>query len=139
MTCGMVTHVDPRDERGLVGKSLVITMVLIAVIGVGVIEGASILFTRLSLQNTADQVASDTSLDYDNNHSASGAQQVALQSLQEHDEAAHLVSIQFDVPKAGDVTVKIKKKATTFIVQHVSFLRKLGVAKATATSGPSSG
>ena len=139
MTAARGPRVDPRDERGLVGRSLVITMILIAVIGVGVIEGGSILFTHLSLQNTADQVASDASVDYVNNQSAAGAQQVAMQSLKEHDDNAHLVNIQFDVPKAGDVTVKIKKKATTFIVQHVSFLRKFGVVKATATSGPSSG
>jgi Flp pilus assembly protein TadG len=139
MTAVKGPRVDARDEHGLVGKSVVITMILIAVIGVGVIEGASILFTRLSLQNTADQVAADASLDYNSNHSSAGAQQVALQSLKEHDEDAHLVNIQFDVPKAGDVTVKIKKKATTFIVQHVSFLKKLAVAKVTATSGPSSG
>ena len=132
------------DERGLVGRSIVILMLLIVVIGVFVIDGASILFTKLSLQNTADQVASDAAADYNRNHSKDGATQVAVQSLDDHDAGAKFAggtgkAIRFDFPNAGEVTITLKKRATTLVVQRVGFLEDLAIEKATSTSGSNLG
>jgi hypothetical protein len=124
------------DERGSVGRLIIGTVVLIFVVGLAVVETGSIIFTHLSLENTASDVAADAAVDINASHSANAACNTALQSTHTHDKDAKLVSCSAD-PKTGEVKVKLRKVATTLIVKHVGFLRKLGVVKATADTGPS--
>jgi Flp pilus assembly protein TadG len=121
-------------EAGLVGKSLIILLVLVLTIGLAAVEGGSILFTQLKLQDAADAAASAASGQYQSTHSLDSARQAALEAIQEQDEGAHLVKIVVDTK--GDVTLVLKTKASTLIVQRVGFLKKLAVVKATSTSGP---
>jgi hypothetical protein len=124
-----------RDERGLVGKAIVILLVVILVIGVAVIEAGSIIFTKLSLENTASSVVADGARDLASSHSEKAACLAAEQSLEEHDSKAELKQCTAN-PNTGQIFVKLRKVASTLIVQRVGFLRKLGVVKATAETGP---
>jgi archaellin len=126
-----------HDERGLVGKSLVVLMLLVALVGVAAVEAGSIIFTTLSLQSTADQVAADAARTYNTSHSFQAAELAAKQSLQQHDPDAKLVhqGITID-PRTGDVTVKLKKKASTLIVSRIDALKHFAVVTATSTAGP---
>jgi len=124
-----------NDERGLVGKMIVVTLILIVVIGLAVVEAGSIVFTKLSLENTASAVAADGARDLGTSHSQAGACQAAAESLKERDGDAVLVTCQAD-PSTGQIFIKLRKTASTLIVRRVGFLRKLGVVKATAETGP---
>lgn len=124
------------DERGSVGRVIVTMLVLIVVFGLAVVEAGSIIFTKLSLENTASDVAADAVLVLNGSHNPQQACAEAETSTQSHDADARLVSCIAD-PKLGEVKVKLRKVATTIIIRHVSFLRKLGVVKSTADTGPS--
>jgi len=121
-------------ESGLVGRSVIILLVVAVGLGLAAVEGGSILFTQLKLQDAADAAASAASSEYGSSHRVDAARQAALGTIQEQDEGAHLVKLVIDT--AGDVTLVLKQKASTLIVQRVGFLKKLAVVKATSTSGP---
>jgi hypothetical protein len=123
------------DERGLVGRLIITTVILIAVVGLAVVETGSIIFAKLSLENTASAVANDAQIAFSGSHNAKSAEQAALESLQQHDSDAHLVEFSAN-PQTGVVTVEVKKVAPTLIVQRVKFLKKLGIVTASASSGP---
>ena len=124
-----------RSEAGLVGRSTVILLVLVAIFGVFAVEGGSILFTRLSLQDTADAVANQAAGSYYNTNSFQSAEQAAEDSLVEHDPTAKIVGFQVD-PSTGNVTVILRKAAATILVKRVGFLKKLGVIRVSSTAGP---
>jgi hypothetical protein len=109
-------------------------LVLIVIFGIAAVEAGSIIFTSLSLENTASDVAADALLELNGSHDPQAACAEAETSTKSHDSDARLVSCIAD-PKLGEVKVKLRKVATTIIVRHISFLRKLGVVKATADAG----
>jgi uncharacterized membrane protein len=124
-----------QGETGLVGRSTVYLMVIILILGVGAVEGGSILFTRLSLQDTADAVANAGAGSYFNSSNFQQAEDASQQSLIEHDPTAKLVGFQVD-PTTGDVTVTLKKVASTMLVKRFDFSKKLGVIRVSSTAGP---
>ncbi len=127
-------RLDPSGELGLVGKSVIILLAVAILLGLAAVEGGSILFTQLKLQDAADAAASAASSQYGSSHQVADAKAAALEAIQENDEGAHLVKIVIDTK--GDVTVVLKKKAATIVVQRIGFLKKLAIVKATSTTGP---
>jgi Flp pilus assembly protein TadG len=127
-------RLDPSGELGLVGKGAVILLALAVLLGLAAVEGGSILFTQLKLQDAADAAASAASSAYGSSRQLDAAKAAALGAIQENDEGAHLVKIVIDTK--GDVTVELKKKAATILVQRIGFLKKLAIVKATSTTGP---
>lgn len=123
------------DERGLVGKAVVILLIVILVIGVMAVEAGSIIFTKLSLENTADAAAADGERDFASSHNVAEACAAAKASALDHDKDVHFVACTAD-PNSGVISIKIRKTAPTLIVRRIGFLRKLGVVKATAQTGP---
>ena len=124
-----------HDETGLVGRSTVVLMVLVLIFGLAAVEGGSILFTRLSLQDTADAVANAGAGNYYNTKNFQQAQDASEESLLEHDASAKLVGFQVD-PSSGNVTVTLKKVASTMLIQRFHFSRKLAVIRVSSTAGP---
>jgi uncharacterized membrane protein len=124
-----------HDETGLVGRSTVVLMVLVLIFGLAAVEGGSILFTRLSLQDTADAVANAGAGSWFNANSFRQAEEASQQSLLEHDPTAKLVGFQVD-PASGNVTVTLKKVASTMLVHRFDVTKKLGVIRVSSTAGP---
>ena len=124
-----------QDERGLVGKALVILFVVIIIIGLMAVEAGSIIFTKLSVDNTADSAAAEGERALASSHSATEACAAAKASALESDKEIHFVACTA-VPQTGEITIKIRKTAPTLIVRRIGFLRKLGVVKATSSSNP---
>jgi Flp pilus assembly protein TadG len=127
-------RLDPSGEVGLVGRSLIILIAVIVVVGLAAVEGGSILFTELKLQDAADAAASAASGAYGSTHRLELAKEAAISAIQENDDGAHLVKLVADTQ--GNVTVTLKKKAVTMVVQRIGFLKHLAIVKATSTSGP---
>lgn len=124
-----------RDERGLVGKMVVGLLLGIIFLGLVAVETGSIVFAKLSLENTVSSAAADGERDLASSHDANSACRTAAASVHEHDDSAFFVKCVAD-PKTNQIFVKIRKVAPTLIVQRVGFLRKLGIVKATAETGP---
>jgi Flp pilus assembly protein TadG len=124
-----------RDERGLVGKAVVMLLVVILLLGVVAVEAGSIIFTKLALQNTASTVAADGARELASSHDQTDACNAVLESLKEHDSDAELKECTANTT-TDVIFIKLRKVAPTLIVRRVSFLRKLGVVKATEQTGP---
>jgi Flp pilus assembly protein TadG len=124
-----------QDERGLVGKALVILMLVVLFLGIVVVETGSIVFTKLSLENTAEAAAADGARDLATSHNRNSACEAAAISVVEHDKNAVLKNCDANLT-TGTVFIRLRKDASTLIVQHIGFLEKLAIVKATAETGP---
>jgi hypothetical protein len=125
-----------REERGLVGRAAVVLFVVVIVFGLLIVEGGSIVFARLQMSDLASASAVEGASVYGRTSSVEAAREAAKAFAQDRDEDARIT--RFVVGPDGAVTVTVRKKARTFIVQHVGFLEDLSVARATETAGPSS-
>lgn len=134
MKVNRLRRIDPSSEAGLANRSLVILLVVVVVVGLAAVEGGSILFSQLKLQDAADAAASAASSAYGGTHTTEAAKAAALDAIQQNNDGAHLVKLMIDTK--GDVTVVLKKKAVTILLYRVGFLEKLAIVKATSTSGP---
>ena len=114
---------DLRDERGLIGFSLVRWIIVIVLLGVVVIEGGSIIFTTLGLQNAADGAAFDAARTWEETRDLRAATDAARRTLdnREQDEA-RLVSIDADNLEPYEVRITVRKRAATLIVHRIGFL-----------------
>jgi len=134
MNLAVRTH---REQAGLVGKIILIWLVLAAVIAVGAIDTASIAFTKFRVSTLASNAASAAAnawRDTNNEQRACGA---ARQNLASEDGDAVVVRNGCVVnEQTGEVTVTVRKDATTIAAQRLSWTKKLAAPEATATSGP---
>ena len=69
------------DERGLVGKSLVVSMVLVLLVGLALVEGGSILFAKLQVQDLAQATAVEGAATLRNTNSAAVAVPEVLETV----------------------------------------------------------
>lgn len=97
-------------------------------------EGGSILFTRLQVQDIAEAAAFEAASSFRRTHSAETAREAALSIIGDRDEEAKLT--RFELSSEGRVTLTIRKRASTFLVQRIGFLSGLAVARATETAEP---
>jgi hypothetical protein len=121
-----------REERGLVGRATVVLFVVVIVFGLLIVEGGSIVFARLQMSDLASASAVEGASVYRRTSSVEAAREAAKAFAQDRDEEARIT--RFVVGPDGAVTVTVRKKARTFVVQHVGFLEDFAVAKATETA-----
>ena len=126
-----------RDERGLVGRAVVTLMVVVLVAGLLVVETASIVFTYISLSGAADDAAVAAATNYESSQNQVEACNAGAQALEQRDADARFLKRRCRINRDGTVTVTVRKKASTLLVQRVGFLDQLGVVFQTATAAPS--
>ena len=113
------------------GRSTVFLMVLVILFGVCAVEGGSILFTRLSLQDTADAAANQSAGTYFNSNNFQQAEQTAKDAVAEQDPTAKLVGFQVN-PNDRTVTVILRKTATTLLARDPDLSATPELARAVA-------
>ena len=123
-----------RDERGLVGRSAVVLLILIVLGGLAAVDGTAVLFANLQASDAADAAAAAGATAYGNTHDIRAAKDAAVSAAREQDPKVRIT--RFSVGAGGIVTVTARKTASTVIVRHVSFLRHFGVVHDTSSSGP---
>jgi hypothetical protein len=124
-----------RDERGLVGKSIIIMLVFVVIAGIATVDTLSVLFTRLSVNDVATTVALEAARAYQRSDNQRDAQTAAVEALRD-DPSVDLVG-EVTVDRAtGDVTVTVRKKASTLVAGKISFLKKYAIVRVTVTQGP---
>ncbi len=113
-----------REERGLVGVSLIRWTIILILIGVVVIEGASILFTAIGLQTAADGAVAEAAGTWRRSRDLEAARSAALRVLDESEQdEARLVSIDADDTEPFEVRITVRKQASTLIVHRIGFLK----------------
>ena len=123
-----------RDDRGLVGKMLLVWLLLLAVLVVGAIDAGSILLTR----TRADDLAKDASVSAAEALRQSGdeeqAKLAALDTIADADEPVRLKRIGVG---RREVTVVLVVHADTLVVGRIPFLDDLArVTVSGSTAAP---
>lgn len=119
------------DRSGLVGKFVVGWLLIVAVLGVGAVDGASIAFTTFRLSDIAISAASSAASNYRANGDAALACESAAHAVEVQDVDVAFVRCRFD--REGAVTVTLRKRAATFVVDRLDVLKKYGRVTRTET------
>lgn len=105
------------DDRGLVGKIILVWLVLMAVVALVAIDGGSILLARSRAEDLADDAAASASDAFRASGDEEAAKLAALDTIADADEPVRLKSI--DV-RDRTVTVVIATRPDTLIVGRIA-------------------
>jgi Flp pilus assembly protein TadG len=120
------------DERGLIGKILLIWLVILGLVIVALIDGGSIVLTRLRTNDLARDAAFAAEERFSETGRRRQAVRAALATIAETDGDARLVELE--VSGRGDVTVVVSDRAGTVLVGRLGFFEDLTTATASDTA-----
>ncbi|MEX0743230.1 MAG: hypothetical protein WD248_02620 [Actinomycetota bacterium] len=120
------------DERGLIGKIILIWLVILGLVVVALIDGGSIVLARLRTNDLARDAAFAAEERFSETGKRRQAVRAALATIAETDEDAHLVELE--VSDRGDVTVVVTDRAGTLLVGRLGILEDLTTATASDTA-----
>ena len=112
-----------RDDRGLVGKILLVWLLLLVVLVVGAIDAGSILLARSRAADLAEDASVSAAAAFAQSGDEEQAKLAALDTIADADEPVRLKSI--DVGRR-EVTVVLVVHADTLVVGRIPFLDNLG-------------
>ena len=123
------------DERGLIGKILVLWIVLGVLLLVAGIDTAQVLLTRFHVADAAQAAAFDAASTLRSSRGDRDASyQAALQAVHDVDADVKLTDFVID-GQTGQVTVTVTGKASTLLAARIGFTKHLTKVKTTETSG----
>ena len=123
------------DERGLIGKILVLWIVLGVLLLDAGIDTAQVLLTRFHVADAAQAAAFDAAATLRSSRGDRDASyQAALQAVHDVDADVKLTDFVID-GQTGQVTVTVTGKASTLLAARIGFTKHLTKAKTTETSG----
>jgi hypothetical protein len=126
-----------RDERGFVGRLMVVWLVLLAVVVVTGIDAVSIALTTIKTSSAADKAAVRAAAEFKVEDSLREAFDAATEQLREDMPDAKLDPENFEIdPSTGRITLTVTAKATTLIAKRVSFLKHLTKVSETSSARP---
>lgn len=127
-----MTRLD--EERGLVGKLLVIWLVVLALIGVALWDAGSVAIAYLRTANLAQDAARAGVERFEETEERRQAARAVIAAVAAADEDARLERIE--VSRRGDVTIVLTDRAATLIAGRVGFLEDLTTVTSTTTASP---
>ena len=122
------------DERGIVVSFLVKVILGLVVAGTILIEGGSIMFTKLRVQDVAESAATAGAHQMVRSPDCSLAGEVATIAAHDKDPRARVRSYQ--CLRDGRFTVVVTKRAETLYVHLLGFMDDLTLARSEATAQP---
>ena len=128
------------DERGMIGKLLVVWLLLLVLIGVAVIDGTSIVMARFQLSDAATRAATEAAASLNRGGSATEACEIAADSLDENDPDARRPRRTWCEVDTSDrlVTIRLRKDAGTLLAGRLSFTEELASVSVEESAGRSS-
>jgi uncharacterized membrane protein len=126
-----------REQSGMVGKIIVVWLLFVAVLGIFAIDTASVLFTKFRLSDAAGTAASTAVSTYQNERDVTAACGAAELSVHQADPDATMAKGWCKVDTSGDVTITLRKTATSIIAGRFSFTRDLTKVVQRETASPS--
>lgn len=128
-----------REETGVVGKIIVVWLVVVALVGVAVIDAGSIAFTKFGLADVASTAATQAANAYQGDRDVAAACRAAATSIVDSDPSAKLAKKGCVVnEQTGAVTITVRKQAKTILADRLGFTKRLAKVTATETNGPTS-
>jgi len=112
-----------RDDRGLVGKILLVWLLLLVVLVVGAIDAGSILLARSRAADLAEDASVSAAAAFAQSGDEEQAKLAALDTIADADEPVRLKSI--DVGRR-EVSVVLVVRADTLVIGRIPFLDDLG-------------
>lgn len=122
------------DERGFVIASLIRMTLVLLVLGLAVVEGGSIFFTRLTLEDAVEYASITGADQLQKSRSPQAAEAASAEALAEREDGAKLT--RFEILSDGGVRVTATEEAATIVVQRIGFLEDLAQVEVTATGHP---
>jgi hypothetical protein len=121
------------DERGLVGKLLVLWLVALAVVVVVLWDVGSIAIAHLRTANLAQDAAFAGAERFDETGRRPQAARAARAAITAADDDARLDDIE--ISPRGDVTVVVTDRAATLLAGRIGFLAEFATITSSDTSG----
>ena len=125
-----------RDETGLIGKLAIIWILVLGLLGVGAIDAASIAFTTYRLSDVAVKAAGEGARVFERTRNVREACQRVAEVVSREDPTVKVSNGGCKIERpTGDVTVEVRKKASTLVVHRTPWTEKYAVVDVTETSG----
>jgi hypothetical protein len=125
------------DERGIVLSFLIKVILGLVLVGLVFIEGGSIIFAKLRVQDTAESGAT-VGVGYLQTNPGNCAAAGEQATLAVHDRDSEVTVTEFSCLADGRFRITVRKIAPTVVVDKISFLKKWATAESTATAAPAS-
>jgi hypothetical protein len=125
------------DEAGFVVRTVAVTLLVLAVVGVAALDGISILSARYRVADAADHAAEETAYTYKQSRDVRAACDDAVQTVAASDSSARIPRGGCVIdPRTGAVTITVRQTASTIVAKRISALEKYTKAEATSTAPP---
>lgn len=125
-----------RDEHGFLTAFMIRTAVVLVLLGLVVVDGGAVIFTRLQSQDIAETAAAVAAGAYKESRDRRIAIQAAETAVADKDRNARLIRRSVVFGQDGTVRLRVRKRAPTVVVQHLGFLKHLHVATGSAVGDP---
>lgn len=124
------THLHDESGRARFNKSLWFIVIAVSLLLMVGIDGASIFFTRIQLEQQAIDAGSEAA-------NSPGSDAFTAAESQMTDPDAKVLKDDFSVDKkTGAVTLTVQKQAGTLFVQHIGPIEHWATVTVTKTIGP---
>jgi hypothetical protein len=127
------------DERGMIGKLLVVWLLLLALLGVAAIDATSIVIARFQLSDAATRAATEAAASLNRGSSATEACEIASDSLDEHQPDARRPKrtwCEVDTTERS-VTIRLRTDAGTLLAGRLSFTEEFAAVSVEESAGRS--
>jgi Flp pilus assembly protein TadG len=123
------------DERGIVASWLIKVVVGIALVGLVFVEGGSIIFTKLKVQDTAESGA-NAGITYltANPGECTAAGELGIQAVLDKDPRVKV--LEYACLPDGQFRITVQKRAATILVGRISATKDWALARSTASARP---
>lgn len=119
------------DERGLIGKVLLLILVIVVLSGVAAVDAGSIVLTHVRVADIAQDAAFAGGERFAETASRRQAVRAALAAIDDRDDDARMQSLR--ISSEGAVTVEVEDRAWSLLAGRLGFLRLDGIVMVTAT------
>jgi Putative Flp pilus-assembly TadE/G-like len=126
---------EPRDDRGLVGKIVVLWLVVLAVAALLAIDAGSIVLARFRTSDLAEDAATAAAETFEETSDEQAAKLAALETIEDSEDRARLKRIRVT---RGEVTVVLTSTAGTIVVGRIPWFDQLAKVKVTESTAPDS-
>ncbi len=121
-------------ERGIVSGSMIRLLVFLLVLGVALIETASVIFTRLQVQDAAEAGAIAGAATFRDTGDLDAARAAVERDVSDKLADARVESVE--LLDDGRIRAVVRKKASTMLVHRFSFSRHLAIATGRSPAHP---
>jgi hypothetical protein len=125
-----------RDRGDLVLAWLIKLSVTLAVIGLLLFDGVSIVVAKVGVQDDASLAAREAADAADRGADVQGAYDAAVEALADQASPSVVETSTFTIAPDGSATVTTTRTASTFFLKHIGLLDEWVKASATATAAP---